>query len=148
MDIVHELEVIKDSAYATGFSFDKGYFGDAVRVNIHKALVKVDALLGTVAVGGGEVPTPTPIDMAYTKLGDAVLLGIYSPAVTQSPIIGMAETVYHILTDESAPDDWESDYGNYYAYDQETSAYVQRTQSSDEYEAGVYATAELIETLE
>lgn len=148
MDIVHELEVIKDSEFATGFSFDKGYFGDAVRVNIHKALVKVDALLGVVAVGGGEVPTPEPTELVHTVYGSSMVSGIYSPSLEQSSIIGFAETAYHILTDASAPEDWESDYGKYYAYDTGTSSYAQRTQSSDAYEPGIYATAEDIDSSE
>lgn len=83
VNIVHELEVIRDDVQSGGFDFDDGYFGDAVRAAVHSALRKIDKVIGYRPHGGGEVDPPEPIELtnAYicTITGRIPLLGRVAP---------------------------------------------------------------------
>jgi hypothetical protein len=82
VNIAAELRVIADNVYDHGFSFEEGYFGDAVRANVHSALIKIDAVLGTVLVGGGEIPVPDAVVIDTFVFGVCSAGAMYTQKVT------------------------------------------------------------------
>ena len=90
VNISEELRVIKDSNYTTGFRWDAGYFGDAVRASVHSALIKIDAVLGQVLYGGGEVPLPDDTLIDLYAYGISGLGEMYTSAMNPNQVKGLA----------------------------------------------------------
>lgn len=91
LDIVHELSVIKDTEAHATFSFDYGYFGDAVRANIHSALLKIDEVIGFTPSGGGEIPLPSDIVIQFYRIGSSGVAAIHSPATDSESVVGIMD---------------------------------------------------------
>lgn len=91
LDIVHELAVIRDQEAHSTFSFDYGYFGDAVRANIHSALLKIDEVIGFTPSGGGEIPLPSDVVLEFVQFGFAGVAAIHSPATDSESVVGIMD---------------------------------------------------------
>lgn len=143
-NINSELNVIynptKDYTKETGpFSFLDGYYGDAVRANVHEALLKIDDILGEVLYGGGEVELPDPFVTDLIIESDICgSAAVYCHPNTDA-VVGLADMwVFVLVTDEEEPDDWDTNYSSYYSRDAETGELVARSSAGDEYVANTY----------